>query len=320
MFDHGDHKMEAAETYNRGDWMDPKVNELRRMLSDGRNVAALRQAMQLLEHELVVPAEAIEIARAGYLAAMALERYYEARLMADEEFRRAQAHADPELVAVASYHLGTALLYMGDLPTALDRLQAFLAADDPPRPDLAYYRGPCWFNAGLALTQQKQYREAVSAFLRARSIFDADSETHNVIRALLEAAWTELLDNRAEPAGFYLEEASGLLENSPDPHLQSVCLVHKALYHFRLGELTAALGLCEEVLMPGRPGVKAHQLSEAAWIAGECALRLGRPPEARAFAALAMDEAINAKWPALMNRTAELQRRIRESEFRSEGA
>jgi tetratricopeptide (TPR) repeat protein len=289
------------------------LDALRVHRAGGEHRAVIRLARTFLEQpEGLTDAEGFEVARAGAGAAMALQEFHVAARFAEQERLWALATGDPDSQALAAYHHGTALLYLGDAPAAVAHLQEFMAAGD--RPALARYRGAALFNLGACLLQQRTYPEAVRQFLASHDACQAQGDHVGTARALLEAAWAELLEGKIEPAGYRLEQAAAILAQHPDDHLTAVRLVHQAYCHYRSSEYGPAARLCEEVLAPGRTGVTAHQLSEAAWIAGECALVQGNLTAARHLAALALDEAIRANWPGLMNRANDLRMRVQAAD------
>lgn len=294
--------------------MKTRLEELARYKAAGEHLAAIRLAEALLAApERLTRLESVLIARAGFTAGSAMEQFHLAAAFTVIEERCAQETLDSDLIAVAAFHRGTALLYLGDTHLSQERLLQFVALDMPHRHGLNSYRGPALFNLGIAYMLGKEYQQAVRSFMSGQAVFEAACDYRGAIRCNLEAAWAELLDDSPEPAGRYLDRAITLLAEYPEQDLQAVCLCHRAYYHHCLGDISTAARLCEEVMTPGRSGVTSHQLSEAAWIAGECALATGHMEAARMLSALALDEAITAKWPALMNRAGDLARRVNKA-------
>lgn len=291
--------------------MSSLIEELQRRRMAGEHVKALEIARGiLLEPDSLSLADMAVVAREGFLAASSLLEYHEAARLAEVSLRSARAAAEPALIAAATYHVASAMINNGDWAQAREQLEAFLAMSIHTA--TVHYQAPAWFNLGLVLLGQRRYREAVDRFRQAEAAYAGDGA--NIARCLLEAAWAELMDGRPEPAGLYLQRATDQLGESPDPDVQTTLLCHRAFYHYQLREHTTAAELCREVTVAGRPGVTSHHKSEAAWIAGECALALGKTEWARELAAVAVAEATIAVRPWLMNRAADLQRRVADAE------
>lgn len=290
--------------------VDPRLTEMREAKAQGAHLRVISLAREILAGpEGVTDSEAIETARAATTAAMATRQLHLAVQLANTERRWADGSGDVELVAIAAYHQGTVWLHLGDNHMAMEHLGEFLSAGDCP--GLDRFKGPAWFNLGIARIGYRDYKGAVTAFSAASDVFEAAGNRRGQVQCWLEAAWAELLAGRPDPAGYCIGQAVPLLGELDDPQLQAVYLCHKALYHQRVGELNTAMALCHEVLTPGRAGVDAHQAAEAAWIAGECALQLGMLGEAGSMAEIAVSRALDAVWPALMTQASDLRRRVR---------
>jgi tetratricopeptide (TPR) repeat protein len=295
--------------------VESKLNQLQQRKAAGEYGAVVRLAQELLANpEGLSDRQSIDVARAGASAAIALEQVHLARQFADIERTWADGLADPVLVAVAAFHQGTAYLHVGDTHLALEHLRTFQQADMPGRPELDKYRGPFWFNLALGLISARDYSAAADALRAGREAYIQQGNHSRVIECNLEAAWCELSAGRPEPAGAYLEAAGTLLQEHPDDKHQATALAYWGLYHLNTGNVPRALEACQEVMLPGRKGITALHLTDAAWVSGECCLRLGHLHEARFFAAMALDKAMEARWMPAANRANDLRRRIVEAE------
>jgi tetratricopeptide (TPR) repeat protein len=297
--------------------MDSRLADLRQRKAAGEHAAVLR----LVEEILVAPGELsppelIEATRAGGTAAMALRRIDAARVCADAEREIANSTGDSRLQAVAAFHQGTAAMEADDLHIAREALEEFDRLDDGG-PDLARYRGALWFNLGTVRMRRRDLLGAGEAFRRAREAFLELGQLGNVIRTLLQIAWAELLGRRPEPAGAYLGQCQELLAEHPDEALLTTLLCHRAFYHWTVGEVHVALEICGEVLLTGRQATSADQRQEAAWIAGECRLKLGELDEALRLADLALQLAMSERWAEGMNRAGNLRARVLQAKNES---
>lgn len=297
--------------------MDSRLTDLRQRKAAGEHGAVLRLVEEILRRPgELSPGELIEVSRAGGTAAMALRRIDAVRVCADAEREVADSTGDRQLQAVAAFHQGTAAMEADDLHLARESLEEFGQLDDGG-PDLARYRGAAWFNLGTVRMRRRDLPGAGEAFRLAREAFLELGQTGNVIRTLLQIAWAELLGSRPEPAGAYLGQCQELLSEHPDDGLRTTLLCHRAFYHWTVGELEQALEICGEVLLTGRQHTSADQRQEAAWIAGECRLRLGELDEALRLADLALRLAMDEKWAEGMNRAGNLRVRVLQAKDHS---
>lgn len=288
-----------------------RLAEVRSRRKAGEHLRAFDLVEQILR-EPGDPSEKALAAMEGYFVVTAMEDYPRAVHMAQQSLTWAHTAANPALIAAGNYHTGTALVNAGEWRDGQEHLEAFLVSER--HPDTDRYRGAAMFNRGVAFLGQRSYRAATDAFRGAEETYSLAGDAPNVARCLLEAAWAELMAGRPEPAGLYLERAAVAMGDNPDVGLQHTALCHRAFYHMGLKEYALATQLCVEVLAPGRPGVTAHHRSEAAWVAGECALVVHQLESARVMAALAVSEGVRAQWSTLINRGNQLEQRIRSAQ------
>jgi tetratricopeptide (TPR) repeat protein len=287
------------------------LEELRRRHAAGEHTAAMRLAREILrEPGGLAAADLFDVAKMGAGASMALREYFGAQRFVEKEVLYALATDDPDLVGTAHFHKGTVYMYIGSTGEALEAFTTFAAIDTPSRPALDRYRAGCWFNTGTAHMQRREYERAAGALAEARAVYAEQGDRHGVAECFLQEAWALMLADRYEPAAHQLGQASALLAEYPSNKLQLSCICHRAFYHYRQGEYDRAVALCEEIFQIDRPGVQHNHTSEAAWIAGECALVLGMLDHAEAMAAAATDHAVKAGWIWLMNRANELRQRV----------
>jgi tetratricopeptide (TPR) repeat protein len=292
---------------------DPRLEELRQRKKSAEHLRVIQLAQEILADPVgLADREAFEVARLGASAAMTMNRVFQASQFTEQEIFWAEASGNADLMATSMFHHASALMFKGDAREARARFEAYLIMDTPPREALNPYRWASHFNLGVILEQQRDYRGAVSAFLVARDVAQASRLPTQVVQSLLEAAWADIMDKRGEAAGFRLQEATEILDEHPNEILQATALCHRAAYHWKMGERAEAMRLAQEIMTPDRPGVNAHHRCEASWIAGECALELGLLSEAQMFVAVALDYAVKANWPYLMNQVGDLRRRIVE--------
>lgn len=291
--------------------VDSRFEEIKRRKAAGEHLAVIRLAAQVLgQPDGITDMEGIEAARMGATAALSMRLVYQAARFADTEREWADNLDNPVLQAVAAYHQGTAWLEIGDTHTALEHLTTFSRLDVPHCSELDRYRGAVWFNIGTAKLQRRDFTGASEAFQAARDAYLLHGSPQQVIRCHLQEAWSDLMAEQYDMAGSRLGQARALIADHPDDETQTTAIIYWALYELRTGHPAQALSKCEEVLTPGRRGLMKHHTTDAAWVAGECALQLGHIREAGMFADLALQVATEGTLSSAMGRANNLRQRV----------
>lgn len=292
--------------------MDKQAEWVLQLRRAGRHLRVLESARELLEAKpLFTAGEWCHVYRAAAMSAMDLGRPLDGVQWAERCHQVAAEAQAEDLIAPAAYLLGSLYVYVGDMHLGLQYTDQFLAIDTPRQPSLSRYRGPAWFNRATALMNRRRYEEAAIAFTNAHDAFDVAGDRHRMAETLLQAAWMETLAGRLDVAQQNLRSATEQLQELQDPDLEISRLCHHAFLTFKQQDFEGALQLCDEVFVPGRPGVTSRHLAAATWVAGECALAQNMLTEAGMFADLATDHAVRATWPFMMNQAADLRRRVR---------
>lgn len=277
----------------------------------GQHLRVLELARALhAEKPLLTAGEWCEVHEAAGLAAWALREHFEAVRWAERAYDVARESDEPCRLAVAAYYRGTYWTIIGDTVQARQYLLEFLARDDPQRPEFDRFRGPAWFNLGSVYLKRLAYDDAAEVLTRACEAFGTVGNSRCEIEAVLQLAWVWTMAGNLPVARDLLKTAAVELAKNSDPDLEASRICHEALLLQRMGQYHDAVQLCEEIFAPGREGITDHHLSEAAWISGECALALGLLQAATIMANLALDHALKANWPTLMNRASDLRRRV----------
>lgn len=288
--------------------------EVRQLLEQG----LLDQARTQLERQIhggELPKQ--ELGEAYSLAALVHLRrgdYYAAARCGESGLRLAEETGNTALAVMAHFRLGTALTYLGDTPEAMEHLRHFLvqasASWEECRPLVPRAR----FNLGINLMRRREYATALQEYRQASDEFEAAGAPDLAARSWREAAWCLMLLDRADEALPWLERMEQYTRACPeDSHVRNVLVVDRALYHRQKRNIAASMALCEDIFQPGRTGVTPEHLAEAAWVAGLNALDLGHLDQAGLFAAAALDHALRAKWPFMINQATALRRRIDET-------
>jgi len=242
-------------------------------------------------------------------AAFALRDCFGSVRLAEKALAAAGEAANPEILAGLQLILGSAYAALGDPHQARQHLGAFLERV-PSTSVPAGWVASAHRHLGLALRQQRAWRQASAEFDLAAELLGAAGQEREQASAQLDSAWCLFMAGQPEEAALRIEQAGEYGLRSQDPELTADLLCHKALLCRHRGDLAGAAALCQEVFIPGKPGVGAEQQALAAWIAGECALDLVRREEAEFFANLALSHALAAGRPSLMNLAGDLRRRL----------
>jgi tetratricopeptide (TPR) repeat protein len=284
--------------------------ELKRLLDRGEYVRAKREADWLIHGGNLAEPELARAYRGAALAHYALREVYAAVKLAERALEIANAARHGEQAGRALYDLGEYYLVIGDYQLAIERLHSSLVALQGS-PALGELEGKARHNLGLAYRARREWAKAVESHREAARLHDAAGDERAALEAIRGVAWCYLQQEAPGAALPYLEEVRTRLEQMPaDEQLRASLLTDLALYHRQVGNSTLSVEYCHEVLAPGRPGVDEHLRATACVIAGENALDEARLSEAEFFANMALDEALKAQHPFLMNRANELRRRL----------
>lgn len=292
--------------------------QIRQLVDQGDLLQAEVQLDRLLRSGPLTPAER---AGAHLLACMLRQRQrrWLSAVHSGEAALEAAATAGlAHLTAAAHLELAAALTGLGDTPRALDHLEASL--------DQA-----CLAEGGQALaarahallganrTHRREYAAAIAHYKQAAALYAACGDAAGQARSWREVAWCLLVLDRAPEALPYLDQVEAYLAAHPADHdLANALVADRALCCRHLGQIAASMALCQELFVPGRPGVAPRHRAQGAWVAGLNALDLGRLDEARMFATVALEQAMRAEWPFLTNQAGALRRRVAEAAARAQ--
>lgn len=249
-------------------------------------------------------AEAAAACLWGSLVRRAAGDWFAAAQWAAMALRLAEAAGHPAAVARAHLELGTIRAEFGDVGPARNHLQAFLdhapAVQAPPAA-VAQARAALAVAAELA----RDHAGAGAAWAAAAELLPA---AQGRIQAHIRAAWAWLLAGQATAAAPHLQAVQDVAAALP-PAALAAHLVNRALWLRLLGNGRGALALCRQVRELAGAGARAR--GQAAWLAAELTLALGDRAGAREWGELAREQAIQARWPALVDR---VQRVLRQAE------
>lgn len=288
--------------------------ELKRLLERGEYVRAKREAEWLIHSGELIGPDLARAYRGGAVAHYMLTELFAAVKMAERALAIATEARHHEEVGRALYDLGEYYLKVGDYHLALERLTSFLLTM-PDAPELRSLEAKAQHNLGLIYRARREWSKAVTAHQAAARLHGENGAERAALESIRGVAWCYLQQEEPTAALPYIEEVQVRLTNLPDEHqLSASLLTDLALYHRQVGNTALSIEYCHEVLVPGRPGVDEHLKATAYVIAGENAMDQGRPTEADLFANLALEEALKAQHPFLMNRVNDLRRRLLQAQ------
>jgi tetratricopeptide (TPR) repeat protein len=289
------------------------LSKLRQHLSQGEHVLALQEAERVIQTGEVSGLDLVRAHRGAALAHYHLRNVYAAVKQAEYALQLvAGCHPCPdtwELTGKLRYELGEYYLTLGDIPLAHEHLLSCLTDLDRYHhiPELA---AKLHHNLALVHWYRKEHDAALDAFHLAAARYQETGQMRQVMEVTRAIIWCYLDRSDPDAARPYLEAIAAYLADNADAELATAYLVDLAYYHRQSGNLKASLDCCAEVLAPGRPGVDDRLRATACVITGENALDAGRYEEAHLFAGMAMECAIQARHPYLMNMSSALRRRI----------
>lgn len=286
------------------------LRKLEQLLTAGVYLQAKREADRLLlsdDLDLLTRGQAERYACA---ASLNVREFYAAAKHGERAVALAEQLQEPDLLARAHYDLGVTYVHIGDSHMADHHLSTFLAMSDQLESDQDRYLAVAHYNSSRVCRQRRRYPEALAALATAESLFRKIGNDLLAVRCHQDIAWCHLLLGNPDQASPHLQEMEHYLQQHEDADLAADLLCEKALWYRLKGDLPTSAALCEEIFQPGRPGVRAHQLAEAAWIMGENMLAVGRIQEAQIFANMALEHAVKDGWPMGMNLACDLRRRL----------
>ncbi len=290
------------------------LEKLHGHLSRGEYLQAKREAERLLMMTGLDDAQMSRIYRAGGKACLELRECYAAVKLLELAIDFGKRSGDWDVVGRARHNLGAAYLWLGDYSQAEQVLNRWLR-DLQRYQHLQHAQAEVYVNLGILYRHRHHNAAALAYYAMGQELFTQLEQWRGVVHCLLNSAWIHLMERRSAEAARVLETAGQYLQSIPDADLQAHFFCMRALLARIQEDYPASMAYCEEIFA-GRPGASDYHLSEAAWIAGENALDLGRMPEARIFASLAMKYALQARYPMLMNLACDLKAKISAQEDR----
>lgn len=288
--------------------------ELKRLLDRGEYVRAKREAEWLIHSGDLSGPELARAHRGGALAHYMLKELFAATKLAERALEIALEVGHNDEMGRALYDLGEYYLVIGDYHLALDRLTQFLSVM-LQTPSLRSLEAKAHHNLGLIYRARRDWAHAIEEHRLAARLHAEAGNERLALESIRGIAWCYLQQQQPAAALPYIEEVQQRLAGLPEEHqLTASLLTDLALYHYQVGNATLSVEYCHEVLVPGRPGVDEHLRATAYVIAGENAMDQGRTAEADLFASLALDEALKAQHPFLMNRVNDLRRRLLQAQ------
>lgn len=288
------------------------LERLRQHLTRGEYVQARREAERLIHVGDLTGANLVQAYRGAALAHYYVQDVFAAAKLGEKALERASAIGEWELIGRARYDLGEFYLTLGDSHLAREHLAQFLS-DLPHYPQIQGLEAKAHHNLALILRQRREYEKAITYHETAASLHRRENRDREAMEAVRGIIWCHLAASRPAAAWPYIEQVSMYLQSHSDDGLSASLLTDLAYYHRLSGDIRTSMDFCEEALVPGRPGVDDHILATACVIAGENALDVGQHKEAGMFANLALDFALKAKHPFLMNRASALRRQVAEA-------
>lgn len=280
--------------------------KLRQLLETGAYLLARREADRLLAGDLSGRHQA-DVLLMACRASLGLRDPFSAVKLGSRAIASALAVEEMETLACAHLAVGQAYNLIGDPTAAVEHLETYFAL----RPESAsHWDGAALHALARAYQQQRAYLAAVERLEQAIALYESAGKPHDQAEAALDLARCYLLTGSHEHAEPYLDWVGSYLAGARSPEMTALLLSSRALLARLKGDIAESARLCQELFVPDRPGVTAFHIGEAAWVMGENALDLRRLEEAHLFAEWAMDHAMRANCPHLMNRILELKRRI----------
>jgi tetratricopeptide (TPR) repeat protein len=245
------------------------------------------------------------------LAKFYLQNFYAGAKLAEQILAMPDAARDT--VGMAHFLAGINFVEIGDTHLAIEHNQKFLEYVDASarcksREPAAHY------HIGMAYRQRREYAVAIGHYELAASIYLQTDRHLQAVRCFQEIAWCYMVQDDPAAAEPFLRRIETWVAESGDPAIRNQLLVDKALYFLKTNSYAEAVGLCQEVFVPGREHITEELMAKASWVTGECALATGRLHEATIFADLTIDHAMKARWSFMMNWGNNLRRRVLQAD------
>jgi|GEM_PF-1925898 len=288
-----------------------RLTKLKYHLECGEYLQARQEAERLIQLGDLVGEELVQAYRGAALAHYHLRNLFAAIKLAEKALAGARQLGNWPLIGKARYDLGEYHLVLGDNLVAQEYLRQFLA-DLNLYPELTTLRAWAHHKLGLLHRLQRDFSSALASHQLAVQLHQQHEDRAGVIEATRGVVWCYLTLGEPEKAWPHLHRLTTQLAPEGDARTRASLLTDLAYYYQQAGDLASSMDYCAEVMAPGRPGVDEHILATACVIAGENALILDREKEARIFANLAQEYALQAGQPALVDRAVALRRRLCE--------
>jgi tetratricopeptide (TPR) repeat protein len=286
------------------------LDKLKQYLVRGEYRQARREAEYLIYLGDLKPFELVQAYRGAALAYYFLQEVIAATKLGEKALELAVKCGNRELIGKSRYDLGEFYLKVGDTHLAKEHLLQFLN-ELPLYPTCEGLEAKAHHNLALIFRQRRDHEQALTAHQKAATLFEQQGDSRQMMEALRGIIWCHLANGQPHAAWPFIQRISTYLQEHQDDGLSTSQLTDLAYYHRLIGNVHTSMDFCEEALIPDRPGVDEHILATACVIAGENALDVQHTSEARMFATLALDYALKARHPVLMNRASALRRRIR---------
>lgn len=293
------------------------IDRLRSLVATGQFLAAYREVERLAMDPGLAPSLRAQVYLVGVRAAAGLREIYSAVKLAEKAVEAAELGSNWEDIGNARLYSAQIYRELGDTAQALRFFRLFFQYLDR-YPSLQSKTAQAYYNLGLTHQQRREYAEALEAYKLAAEDFEKLSQPAYLLASLQNSAWVMLLQARPSEAEPFLAQAEALCAQLEHPEYQVSQLVLEALYARQTNTPDRAMALCEEIFQPGRLAGENH-LAAAAWVMADLTLEADRMHEASIFADLALNHALKAKDPHLMNLASEVKQRVRfkQNEFRA---
>ncbi len=290
------------------------VDLLHTLVATGQFLTAYREAERLAMNPELDPSLKAKVFILGSRAAFGLRELYAAAKMAEKAVEAAELDGDWEDVGSARLHSAIIYSELGDAAQALRFFHLFFQHLDR-YPSLKEKAPWAYYNLGLTHQRRREYMEALHAYQQAAEGFQDLNQQVMILASLQNRIWVLLLQGKPEQAAPILAEARALSAQLEHAEYQVTQLIIEALHASLTGSPEQAVALCEEVFQPNRRGANDRHRAEAAWIMARVTLEANRLREATLFTNLAVNYALQAKDPHLMNLASDVRRRLRRHEL-----
>lgn len=270
-------------------------------------VKALAQGMVLSSD--VTPEDKGTAALLAVQSALTLGEGLIACAFANRALGLAQEHGMNILEGRALFWLGTAKLGVGDFAQARTFLSQYLAGLTDQWGELDdELTGHAHMNVGQVYREQRLYADSLKAYAQALTRFQQTGDLRNQVATRHQMAWILIRDRAYDEAKEHLDATASMGDLPADSQTHQLC--HEALLHLFTGNHTGATTRATEVLHPNRPNTNAGHRAIAAYVAGSVALAVGHLDDAKHFAEVSHDYAIDSGWATHINLAIELKQKL----------